>query len=239
METDKKVQAVRSKDNQKENLINTNIIAHAGGFDFMRSDWEKSGISTAVINDYINNGYIKVDTDGYYIYYPDLYKNCRTDYYNKRLRFPTKDCKYIKPKSYDSRAFKPLHLNPQCLINPKEYLIITEGEKKAIKAVQEGFNCIALSGVWAWKKTPDKTLDKGANKKDEVIIYSDEDFLDTDIIPDIANANFNGKEIYLCYDNDMWQKEQVKNALYLFSAYLISEKKAIVKIIELPKMEEK
>ena len=33
----------------------------------------------------------------------------------------------------------------------------------------------------------------------------------------------------------MWEKIQVKKALYNFAAYLISEKKAIVKIIYLPK----
>ncbi len=37
----------------------------------------------------------------------------------------------------------------------------------------------------------------------------------------------------------MWSKQQVKQALYHFAAYLISKKSAIVKIIVLPKGEAK
>ena len=190
---------------------------------FTRNDFIKSGISDLTLNEYINNGYLLETPDCWQLKYPELYKNKPTDYYNMRLKNPTENKKYIKPKELCSRLFRPLALSPNIISNRNEYIIITEGEKKAIKAVQEGFNCLALSGVWAWKRTP----------KD------DETEINADIIPDIVNLDLKNKTIYLCYDNDMWSKPQVKQALYHFSAYLIAEKQAIVKIIKLPEIDDK
>ena len=65
------------------------------------------------------------------------------------------------------------------------------------------------------------------------------EYLYADIIPDIANAQWEGKVIFLCYDSDMWRNLKVKTALYQLAAYLISEKNAIVKIILLPNGEAK
>ena len=31
-----------------------------------------------------------------------------------------------------------------------DLLVITEGEKKAMKAVQEGIACVAVQGTWSW-----------------------------------------------------------------------------------------
>lgn len=190
---------------------------------FTKNDLKKSGISDLTLNEYIKNGYLIDMPDYWKLKYPELYDNKPTDYYNMRMKNPIEDKKYIKPKELCSKLFRPLALSPNIISNRNEYIIITEGEKKAIKAVQEGFNCLALSGVWAWKKTP----------KD------DETETNADIIPDIANLDLKNKTIYLCYDNDMWSKHQVKQALYHFSAYLIAEKKAIVKIIKLPENDDK
>ena len=62
-----------------------------------------------------------------------------------------------------------------------------------------------------------------------------EEELYADIIPDLKNIDFENKQILLCYDADLWEKPQVKQALYQFAAFLISEKRAIVKVILLPK----
>lgn len=202
--------------------------------DFTRNDFKKSGISDITLDEYINNGYLIDAPDYWQLKYPNLYENSPTDYYNSRLKNPTEKRKYIKPKDMPSRLFRPLALSPNIISNRNEYIIITEGEKKAIKAVQEGFNCIALAGVWAWKQKP-KPKENDNNDIDDI----DTDNTTADIIPDISNSDFENKIIYLCYDNDMWLKPQVKQALYQFSAYLIAEKKAIVKIINLPQSSEK
>lgn len=193
--------------------------------DFTRNDFKKSGIYDITLEQYYN-GYLSDTPDYWQLKYPQLYKNEPADYFNKRLKNPNGN-KYVKPKDMCSRLFRPLALSPNVISNRNEYIIITEGEKKAIKAVQEGFNCIALAGVWAWKQKP-KEYNDTENYE-----------LNADIIPDICNADFKNKVIYLCYDNDMWEKPQVKEALYHFSSYLIAEKQAFVKIIELPKDDKK
>lgn len=225
MDIDKKALASESK-SIADNIINTSSITHSAEFDFVYSDFGKSGIANNIIDEYISEKLVTVDEYGYFINYLELDKSTKSNYYNKRLINYIKN-KYIKAKGECSKVFIPLHLRPECFLNPQEYIIITEGEKKSIKAVQEGFNCIALSGVDNWKKQP---------KHDDNNETANGEPLDAeDIIPDIANANFKGKEIYLCYDSDMWDKPQVRRALYSFACYLISEKKAKVKIIMLPK----
>lgn len=182
------------------------------------NDFKKSGISKDVINQYIEYGCLTASNNYWQLNYPELIGDSISDYYTRRI-YNNENYKYIKPKGQCSRLFRPLDLAIIAYINPNEYIIITEGEKKAIKAVQEGFNCVALSGVWAWKQKVDED--------DNIEQISD-------VIPNIANLNLQNKSIYLCYDNDMWQNVQVKNALYQFSAYLMQEKKAKVRVITLP-----
>ncbi len=95
-------------------------------------------------------------------------------------------------------------------------LYITEGEKKALKAVQEGIFCIGVGGWWNWKN-------KGS---DELI--SDFDFIRLD-----------GRKITLVPDDD-WQSlnkhgygKNMKQAIYRLSKKLM-EKGARVFIKELP-----
>lgn len=199
---------------------------------FMIQDFLNSGISLKTIEKYQNMGYL-TETESYWkLHYPELYENKITDYWNIRYKKPNPNKgKYVKPKGQTSRLFRPLDLSPDILLNPKKAIILTEGDKKAIKAVQEGFPCLSLGGVWSWKRTPEKELESSdifnPDKWEEIIC-------EADIIPDIANANFENKEIFLCYDNDMWSKLQVKQALYCLAAYLMYEKKAKVRIITLP-----
>lgn len=216
----------------KNNSIKSKtIIAPVKTGNFAIDDFKNSGISDEVINEYINKGYLKNLQDGWELTYPKLYEDAKSDYTTKRLEKPKTKNKYIRPPGKPSQIFRPLGLSPEKILDKNEYLILTEGEKKAIKAVQEGFNCVSLGGVWCWKMTPkeeDKELEPDA-----------ENTVDEDIIPDIDTADFKNKLLYLCYDNDLWEKEQVKCALYQFAAYLVGEKKARVRLIKLPYKEEK
>lgn len=231
MQEIKNVPITLDKDISKSNII---ISQNIGDLNHLEQrildDFVKSGISDKTILEYAKSGYLVGMPDGWKLYYPNFYENTVTDYYNWR-RFDIKDgeSKYIKPSDMTSRLFRPLALSFETFADKNSYIIITEGEKKAIKATQEGFYCVAISGVYSWKRTPKE--DEHQEKEDK--------YLNADIIPDIANADFTEKTIYMCFDNDMLEKYQVKKALYSFSAYLMGEKKAIVKIIELPKDDEK
>ena len=183
---------------------------------FFYHDFARSGINKDVYLNYYSQNYIEEEQDGYKIIYPELYKNIPTEYFNKRLKECSDGKKYIKPKGITSRLFRPINLDLNSLND--DWLIITEGEKKAIKAVQDGFKCIAISGVWCWKQNPEN---------------SEEDCEAEDIIPDVQNLN--ASKIVLCFDSDMWEKEAVKSALYSFALYLIAERNIRVKILILPK----
>lgn len=95
-------------------------------------------------------------------------------------------------------------------------LEITEGEKKALKACQEGLGCIAITGLWNYKV-------KG---KDE-------------LIPDFNEIALDGRTIYLVPDND-WllpnrkgERKNLKQAVHNL-AYLLIDRGAKVYLRELP-----
>lgn len=199
-------------------------------YGFILSDFGKSGINKAIIVDYINQGYLSETDDGWQLNYPALYANYKSNYYNRRLKNPEYGKgKYIKPAGMPSQIFRPLHLSISMLKDKAKPIIITEGDKKAIKATQEGFPCISLGGVWSWKCKAE-TIDLEENPEWE---------LTADIILDLVHADFKEKEVILCYDNDMYHNPKVKQALYSLAAYLISEKQAKVKLIFLPEGEAK
>ena len=72
-----------------------------------------------------------------------------------------KPAKYLSPKSSPNRLYVPSGV--ETLFNDAAVpLYISEGEKKALKAAQEGLKCIAIAGVWCWKG-------KGSNGPSEPI----------------------------------------------------------------------
>jgi len=239
------------KDDNMTSLDLNSIIAKFQGeqkvaVDYMTQNLRDSGISDEVIYDLMRKGYLACDEVGYLIYYPELTKDVATSYFNKRIRKPSGNDKYIKPSGMASRLFRPPNLPVETFLDRTVPIIITEGEKKAIKATQDGFPCLALSGVNCWKKSA--TLEFLQHKTKEEILewlekqensrINDEEEVE-DIIPDILNTDWRDREVILCYDSDIAYKEQVHKALYCLSAYLIGEHKAKVKIVILPNTEAK
>jgi Domain of unknown function (DUF3854) len=62
-----------------------------------------------------------------------------------------KPSKYLSPKGAGNRLYIPPGVEA-VVCEHKTPLWITEGEKKALKAVQEGLHCIAIPGVWSWRQ---------------------------------------------------------------------------------------
>lgn len=214
----------------------TNEIRNPNGSiycsEFTYNDFQKSGISRRVVDNYIKAGYLKDSPDGWTLHFPRFLEEFSSDYFTQRLRYPNDKGKYRNPKDMKTKLFRPLELSIEKLKDKSSPIIITEGCKKAIKATIEGFDCISLGGVYNWKCKPEKDY----NTKD---LNNADDCDSQDIIPDLQNFDVTGKVIYLCYDSDMFYKEQVKQALYKFAAYLLVEKEAIVKLAILPKGEAK
>lgn len=207
---------------------NTYIIPQ-NWLDSAYEDFGKSGINRDVTDRYINKGLLIPNDNGWKMIYVQLYSDKKTEYYNQRqIKYEGKR-KYLNPKGITSQLFRPIDLPIEAILDKETPIIITEGCKKAIKATQEGFYCVAVAGVNNWKMKPKENNGEESDDIDEV----------ADIIPDIKNWDIEGKTIILCFDSDLWEKEQVKQALYEFACYLIGEKKAKVKTLLLPKGKDK
>lgn len=91
--------------------------------------------------------------------------------------------KYLTRRDTENRLYLPSKtLN--VLSDVSVPLYITEGEKKALKACQEGLNCIAITGLWNWKvKGSDDLISdfgKIALQGRKIVIIPDDDWIDND-----------------------------------------------------------
>lgn len=96
------------------------------------------------------------------------------------------------------------------LKDPSVPLTITEGEKKSLKATQEGIPTIGLGGVWNFKE--------GGNDG---------------LIPDFDRIALNGRIVEITPDSDLSKNESIRLATYRLAGKLI-ERGAIVRIVRIP-----
>ena len=105
-----------------------------------------------------------------------------------------KRAKYLTPKGGQVRLYIPPEVRP-LLKDTTARLLITEGEKKALKATQEGFPAIGLSGFWCFRQ-------------------------DHKPIADLDLISWEGRPVYLAYDSDLAEKDDVLQAEWAFSQEL-------------------
>ncbi|BBO33647.1 phage/plasmid primase, P4 family [Lacipirellula parvula] len=117
--------------------------------------------------------------------------------------------KYLQPTGAASRAYFPPSIY-SVLDDASCRLIITEGEFKALKATQEGFPCIGLSGVDCWH--PRKKLS---------------------LLPDLADIRWQGRQVFIAFDSDAIDNENVaRNEREL--AATLKMQGAQVRIVRIP-----
>jgi hypothetical protein len=122
--------------------------------------------------------------------------------------------KYFQKKDSGNRLYIP-PLAASIFGDATIPLYITEGEKKALKACQEGLHCVGLGGLWNWKI-------KGGG-----------------LIPDFDKIALEGRKVYLIPDNDFKKpnkhgyKKNLAQAVNQL-AYALIERGATVFIVELP-----
>jgi hypothetical protein len=112
----------------------------------------------------------------YGILYPGCKGFCR---FRCSYREGHEGSKYLQAKDSGNHLYIPRTLDSAVLQDPTVDLIITEGEKKALKACQERLPCIAVSGLWNWSKGGKQLLDdfdKIALQGRTVFIVPDNDF---------------------------------------------------------------
>ena len=207
---------IRVKEGENSN-VNSELLIEAH-----KSDFLKSGINDETLNIYSQAGYLESIENGWRLYYPELTENAKSEYWTIRndeqynepdssFQPDKQKSKYKRPAGETSRIFRPLNLNPAILEDTTQPIIFTEGEKKALKAVQEGFSCLSIAGVWCFKSK----------------------HTDDALIPDLHKIKWDGRKVYLCFDNDIVVKPQVKQALYSFME-ILSSFGAIVRPLYLP-----
>lgn len=123
---------------------------------------------------------------------------------------PDKDghtVRYYQPAGTAPRLYLPPRAQA-ALADPSVPLLITEGEKKALKADQEGFASAALGGLWSW-------------------------LLDGQPFPDLDRVDWCEREALVVPDSDVWLRPDLLQAIYAFGKELES-RGAKVALVKLP-----
>ena len=102
-------------------------------------------------------GVKKVDVLGYTIPYPGIDDQTGRPYIRYRLRHPIEKMRYASGVGDDAQLYIPPAL---ASLPAADLLVVTEGEKKAAKAVQEGIHCVAVQGVWSWADSGNRAIEK-------------------------------------------------------------------------------
>ena len=146
---------------------------------------------------------------GYSRYKPDRPRRNKED---------GKPIKYESARGRANRAYFP-PATRSMLADPTKPLVITEGEKKAARADQDGFHCIGLAGVYGWQKK----RHRGAGGKPEG---------PRELIDDLTGVVWKDREVYVAFDSDIAQKPAVRAAEWQL-AKLLKAKGAKVKVVRL------
>jgi putative DNA primase/helicase len=130
-----------------------------------------------------------------------------------------KPIKYESPKGAGNQPYFPVGTLP-ALKDPTRPLLITEGEKKALKADQEGFPCIGLVGVYGWcKPRPKDSMGKGTGS--------------LELIDPLTQIAWQDRPVYIVFDSDAVDNPGVRKAEHRLANVLLASG-AAVRIVRLP-----
>lgn len=105
-------------------------------------------IRPASITELASIGFHNAEVIGYVIPYYDI-DGKLLQFYRVKLINPPDGVKYRQIRGSGNHIYFPP--NFQAALKGKDYILITEGEKKAAKACKDSFPTIALSGVNSWR----------------------------------------------------------------------------------------
>ena len=158
----KQLLAPSNLEDLKRSGLNDQTIEASGIFTVPPADFKKYRLPAKAIS-------------AYAIPYPN------SDMIRFRLFYEEGDSgpRYFQQKGSGNKLYIPFSITKEILDDNAIPLYITEGEKKALKACQEGLACVALSGLWNWSAGEKKLLSdfEKINLKDRpVFIVPDNDF---------------------------------------------------------------
>lgn len=145
----------------------------------------------------------------WYEFYPDRAKFGKG---TKELR-AAKSYKYNQPAGTEPHLYIPpnigWHASPKIHV---PHLLITEGEKKAIKAAACGIHCVAIPGVWNFK-----------SKKRRM-----------SLLPEFRKFDFTDTVVEVCFDTDAEFNENIRDALFTITGELEQRTHKTIRHVKLP-----
>jgi len=155
------------------------------------------------------------------------------DHFRVRNLGSANGAKYVQPKNTPSRLYIPPTLHEshgEWWLDTSQALIITEGEKKALAAAQEGLLCVGLGGVDSWRSrtvlipaSSVSRIDQGPKRTRIVAKLEDQDvrILQEVVSPELLEIDWRGRYVIVIYDSpDVLQNEQVQNAAFNLGIWL-------------------
>jgi hypothetical protein len=115
--------------------------------------------------------------------------------------------RYYQRAGTPPRLYVPGPARP-ALADPRVPLLITEGEKKALKANQEGLPCVAVGGLWNWQAS-------GRT------------------IPDLDRIDWVERETVIVPDSDVWTRPDLVQPVFALGKEL-EGRGAKVSVLKLP-----
>jgi len=103
-----------------------------------------------------------------------------------------KTIKYESPKGSSQYLYVPPTAR-QRVSDPKESLIITEGEKKALSAASRDYAVVGINGVWGWKQ-------RGAKEDGDRLLA------------DFGEIPLEMRQVVIAFDSDIENNHQIKLA---------------------------
>ena len=146
------------------------------------------------------------------------------DYCRLKLDKPRKDnegkpIKYESPRGKSNHAYFPL---PTCdKLETALPILITEGEKKALKAALEGFAAIGLVGIWGWQRKRERDTN-GRGKGDRKLL------------PELDCLPWRDRRIIIAFDSDAVRKPEIQLAESCLAESLLKKGAGEIKIVRLP-----
>lgn len=142
------------------------------------------------------------------------------DFFRVRLypavEFDNRKVKYVQETDRSNHLYFPPGVSNEDLTG-NDRILLTEGEKKALKAVQEGLPCLGLSGIWGWTKSKQERSHRNRYE----------------LIDDFKRIDIN-RTWFLIFDSDIDTSHQGYRSYQELAKILRNKGADTVKILTLP-----
>lgn len=149
--------------------------------------------------------------------------------------------KYIQPKGTGNHLYIPptiANLAKDWATNPDVPLLITEGEKKALAAIQSHLPCVAVGGVFSWRTHIHSFARENVRVEDKPsarVVHLDdrgEKAYRTQVAPELDEIEWAGRTVTIAFDSDTDDNTEVQRAAFELANWL-SDRGAVARQVSL------